>query len=167
VAHRQHKAELHVLNKAIKRCMLQVMACLPGGDGYMCRCHEADLRFMVAFESPVRAVEWCLLVQVGCWVGRVLSKLSEGGSKEGRGCWLHERDAARRDKFKFLVVCDGTKQVMGRDGKGGSLLHSDGDFPPAASSTGGCICVSEVNLAGAAPDTLHQVLCEDCLKRIN
>ena len=67
LAHRQHKAELHVLNKAIKRCMLQVMACLPGGDGYMCRCHEADLRFMVAFESPVRAVEWCLLVQVGGW----------------------------------------------------------------------------------------------------
>ena len=45
--------------------MLQLMADLPGGDGYMCRCHEPDLKYLVAFESPVRAVQWCLLLQVG------------------------------------------------------------------------------------------------------
>jgi hypothetical protein len=65
LSHKQHKAELHLLNKAIKRCMVQLMSGLPGGDGYICRCHEPDLKYMVAFRSHVRAVQWCLLMQVG------------------------------------------------------------------------------------------------------
>jgi hypothetical protein len=65
VTQKHHKSQLHAMNKAIRRCMLQQMADLPGGDGYMCRCHEPDMKYMVAFESPVRAVQWCLLVQVG------------------------------------------------------------------------------------------------------
>lgn len=31
--------------------------------GYLCRIQEGDLKFMVAFSSPVTAVEWCLTVQ--------------------------------------------------------------------------------------------------------
>ncbi|KAF6251508.1 hypothetical protein COO60DRAFT_610652 [Scenedesmus sp. NREL 46B-D3] len=31
--------------------------------GYLCRVQEGDLRFMVAFASPVAALEWCLVVQ--------------------------------------------------------------------------------------------------------
>jgi hypothetical protein len=64
ITQKHHKSHLAALNKAIQRCMLQQMSDLPGGDGYMCRCHEPDLKYMVAFESPVRAVQWCLLVQV-------------------------------------------------------------------------------------------------------
>lgn len=64
LTYKHQKSQLHALNKAIRRCMLQQIAHLPGGDGYMCRCHEPDLKYMVAFESPVRAAQWCLLVQV-------------------------------------------------------------------------------------------------------
>jgi hypothetical protein len=32
--------------------------------GYLCRVQEGDMKFMVAFASPVTALEWCLLVQV-------------------------------------------------------------------------------------------------------
>jgi hypothetical protein len=28
------------------------------------QCQEADLKYMIAFESPHRAVQWCLAVQV-------------------------------------------------------------------------------------------------------
>lgn len=31
--------------------------------GYLCRVQEGDLKFMVAFGSPVSALEWCLVVQ--------------------------------------------------------------------------------------------------------
>jgi hypothetical protein len=62
LSHKHHKSQLHAVNKTIQRCMLQQMAALPGRDGYLCRSHE--LKYMVAFESPVRAVQWCLLVQV-------------------------------------------------------------------------------------------------------
>lgn len=61
LSHKHHKSQLHAVNRTIQRCMLQQMAALPGRDGYLCRSHE--LKFMVAFESPVRAVQWCLLVQ--------------------------------------------------------------------------------------------------------
>lgn len=67
LSHKHHKSQLHAVNKAIQRCMLQQTASLTEGDGYMCRSHE--LKFMVAFESPVRAVQWCLLVQVGWALG--------------------------------------------------------------------------------------------------
>lgn len=63
-SHKHQKPELHSINRAIRRCMKQLMADLHGGDGYMCRCHETDLKYMVVFESPVRAVQWCLLLQV-------------------------------------------------------------------------------------------------------
>lgn len=32
--------------------------------GYLCRVQEGDLKMMVAFASPVTALEWCLVVQV-------------------------------------------------------------------------------------------------------
>lgn len=53
-----------MVNKAIIKCLLQQLRSLPGGDGYLCRCQEADLKYMVAFEQPHKAVQWCLLVQV-------------------------------------------------------------------------------------------------------
>lgn len=49
--------------------------------GYLCRVQEGDMKFMVAFASPVTALEWCLLVQVrrevkgGSVGGSVLCKL--------------------------------------------------------------------------------------------
>lgn len=42
--------------------------------GYLCRVQEGDMKFMVAFASPVTALEWCLLVQV-CSGLRVKGKL--------------------------------------------------------------------------------------------
>jgi len=63
--HKHNKSELQAANRAIRRCMKQLMADLPGEDGYMCRCHEPDMKYMVVFESSVRAVQWCLLLQVG------------------------------------------------------------------------------------------------------
>jgi hypothetical protein len=47
--------------------------------GYLCRVQEGDMKFMVAFASPVTALEWCLLVQV-CRVCRDVS---------GRRFWRH------------------------------------------------------------------------------
>jgi hypothetical protein len=55
---------LRVLNKSIRRCMLKLQQELPGHDGYVCRCQAAELKFIVAFESPVHALQWCLLLQV-------------------------------------------------------------------------------------------------------
>lgn len=37
--------------------------------GYLCRVQEGDMKFMVAFASPVTALEWCLVVQVRCCCG--------------------------------------------------------------------------------------------------
>lgn len=39
--------------------------------GYLCRVQEGDLKMMVAFASPVMALEWCLLVQVRCCGGLI------------------------------------------------------------------------------------------------
>jgi hypothetical protein len=39
--------------------------------GYLCRVQDGDMKFMVAFASPVTAMEWCLLVQVS-WPGLCL-----------------------------------------------------------------------------------------------
>lgn len=43
--------------------------------GYLCRVQEGDMKFMVAFASPVTALEWCLLVQV--WAGVYVSRGSQ------------------------------------------------------------------------------------------
>lgn len=58
------RRETHLVNKAIVKCLLQQMRALASGDGYLCRTQEADLKYMVAFEQPHNAVQWCLLVQV-------------------------------------------------------------------------------------------------------
>ncbi len=58
------RSETHQVNKAIIKCLLLQMRALACGDGYLCRCQEADLKYMVAFEHPHNAVQWCLLVQV-------------------------------------------------------------------------------------------------------
>lgn len=60
-----------------------LLAALPESDGvrdgYLCREQECDMRFMVCFRETTRALEWCLLVQVGvclasgCGVCRVAS----------------------------------------------------------------------------------------------
>eukprot|EP00879_Flechtneria_rotunda_P013105 GHRR01013688.1.p1 GENE.GHRR01013688.1~~GHRR01013688.1.p1 ORF type:complete len:421 (+),score=166.22 GHRR01013688.1:1285-2547(+) len=44
-------------------CMLQQLEAIHNGDGYLCRCQEADLKYMIAFEEPHRALQWCLAVQ--------------------------------------------------------------------------------------------------------
>lgn len=68
VGSKQHAGQLQLLHKAIQRCMQRLMSDLPGGDGYLCHCCDAEpqLRYMVAFTSPVRAAQWCMLLQVGC-----------------------------------------------------------------------------------------------------
>lgn len=48
--------------------------------GYLCRVQEGDMKFMVAFASPVTALEWCLLVQV--------SGLRVGGTSPVGYAWL-------------------------------------------------------------------------------
>jgi hypothetical protein len=50
--------------------LLQVLlAALPEADGqcdgYLCREQEGDMKYMLAFREPSRALQWCLLVQVG------------------------------------------------------------------------------------------------------
>jgi hypothetical protein len=35
------------------------------------QCQEADLKYMVAFENPHRAVQWCLAVQVSAALCRI------------------------------------------------------------------------------------------------
>lgn len=64
------------VSKAIKQCMLQQLQALPGGDGYLCHKLEAEFRFMLAFEQPHKAMQWCLLMQVStgwCMVGVFLT----------------------------------------------------------------------------------------------
>jgi hypothetical protein len=68
-AYKRQRREAHAVSKAIRRCMLQMLDEVQEGqhdarDGYLCRCQEADLKYMVAFASPHKAVQWCLLVQV-------------------------------------------------------------------------------------------------------
>jgi hypothetical protein len=57
-------------------CCQVVLAALPLADGqpagYMCREQECDMKFMLAFKEPSRALEWCLLVQVKCDTGVLL-----------------------------------------------------------------------------------------------
>lgn len=113
LAHKHHKTELQSLNKAIRRCMLQLTTDLPGGDGYMCRSHEADLRYLVAFESPVNAVQWCLLVSVRTrgreqgigWrgrEGRQVLVVACGGATEGCGLGANRLLSGR---FNALAAC--------------------------------------------------------------
>jgi hypothetical protein len=82
-SYKRHRSETHALRKAITRCMLNMLDDLPeteeGRDGYLCRCQEADLKYMVSFKTAHMALQWCMLVQVraaaaaavllwGCWV---------------------------------------------------------------------------------------------------
>lgn len=44
-------------------CLLQaLLLSLP--DGYLCREQEAVLKYMVAFQEPTKAMEWCIMMQV-------------------------------------------------------------------------------------------------------
>ncbi|KAF6263274.1 hypothetical protein COO60DRAFT_1671048 [Scenedesmus sp. NREL 46B-D3] len=60
---KQSRAAVRGVNASIVKVMLQQMAHAPGRDGYLCRCQEGDLKYMVAFEQPHHAVQWCLAVQ--------------------------------------------------------------------------------------------------------
>lgn len=70
--YKRNRGDTHALKKAITRCMLQMLDELPetdeGRDGYLCRCQEADLKYMVSFKAPHMALQWCMLVQVRCGV---------------------------------------------------------------------------------------------------
>lgn len=50
-SYKRNRTDTHALRKAITRCMLQMLDELPeteeGRDGYLCRCQEADLKYMV------------------------------------------------------------------------------------------------------------------------
>jgi hypothetical protein len=60
------RSEVQEVCKTIRQCMLQQLEVLPGRDGYLCRCKDSDTKYIAAFEQPHVAVQWCLLVQVGC-----------------------------------------------------------------------------------------------------
>uniref|UniRef100_A0A383VNF8 Guanylate cyclase domain-containing protein n=1 Tax=Tetradesmus obliquus TaxID=3088 RepID=A0A383VNF8_TETOB len=60
---KQSRATVRGVHAAIVRVLLAQMEAVAGGDGYLCRCQEGDLKYMVAFEQPHHAVQWCLLVQ--------------------------------------------------------------------------------------------------------
>ncbi|WIA21437.1 hypothetical protein OEZ85_000648 [Tetradesmus obliquus] len=60
---RHSHSEVHALHKAIVHCMGQQLGSLPAEDGYLCRCQESALHYMVAFEQADLAARWCLLVQ--------------------------------------------------------------------------------------------------------
>jgi hypothetical protein len=48
------------------QAMLLALPCREGRrDGYLARQQEGELKYMLAFASPVRALEWALLLQVG------------------------------------------------------------------------------------------------------
>lgn len=67
-SYKRNRSEAHALKKAVTRCMLQMLDELPetdeGRDGYLCRCQEADLKYMVSFKAAHMALQWCMLVQV-------------------------------------------------------------------------------------------------------
>lgn len=68
-SYKRNRSEAHALKKAVTCCMLQMLDELPetdeGRDGYLCRCQEADLKYMVSFRAAHMALQWCMLVQVG------------------------------------------------------------------------------------------------------
>jgi len=53
---------LHKLSSFVCDCMQAVLLALP--DGYLCREQEGELKYMLAFQEPTRAAEWCLIMQV-------------------------------------------------------------------------------------------------------
>lgn len=68
-SYKRNRGETHALKKAITRCMLQMLDELPESDdgsrdGYLCRCQETDLKYMVSFRAAHVALQWCMLVQV-------------------------------------------------------------------------------------------------------
>ncbi|WIA21067.1 hypothetical protein OEZ85_005388 [Tetradesmus obliquus] len=60
---KQSRATVRGVHAAIVRVLLAQMEAVAGGDGYLCRCQEGAFQYMVAFEQPHHAVQWCLLVQ--------------------------------------------------------------------------------------------------------
>ncbi|WIA41351.1 hypothetical protein OEZ86_004944 [Tetradesmus obliquus] len=49
---KQSRATVRGVHAAIVRVLLAQMEAVAGGDGYLCRCQEGDLKYMVAFEQP-------------------------------------------------------------------------------------------------------------------
>jgi hypothetical protein len=54
------------LRAADKLFLLFLLAYLP--LLLLLQCQEADLKYMIAFEQPHKAVQWCLAVQVRWWL---------------------------------------------------------------------------------------------------
>jgi hypothetical protein len=51
----------HVVSRLLRRVMLAALDAVPGS--YLCREQEGDLKYMLAFPSASRALQWCLIVQ--------------------------------------------------------------------------------------------------------
>ncbi|WIA10689.1 hypothetical protein OEZ85_010869 [Tetradesmus obliquus] len=90
--------------------------------GYLCRVQEGDLRFMVAFASPVAALEWCLVVQEAAmylpWPTEPVLLYE--------GCTV-ERDAQGHIVFRGprikMGVCEGVPSSIFPDHEGRADYH--------------------------------------------
>eukprot|EP00775_Hariotina_reticulata_P005277 gene5277-5512_t len=58
---RKKEQAAHVVHNTLQRIMQAVLLALP--DGYLCREQEGELKYMLAFQEPTRAAEWCLIMQ--------------------------------------------------------------------------------------------------------
>lgn len=69
-----------------------LLLALPCRDGYLARQQEGELKYMLAFASPARALEWALLLQVGGRRCLVVKQISG---------WREERQAAQAAAIRF------------------------------------------------------------------
>ncbi|KAF5835292.1 hypothetical protein DUNSADRAFT_7617 [Dunaliella salina] len=58
-----NRKEARNASDMIVNVFISVMRQLDSRDGYLCRVQGSDLKYMVAFEKPQVALEWCLCVQ--------------------------------------------------------------------------------------------------------
>eukprot|EP00200_Dunaliella_tertiolecta_P019164 CAMPEP_0202400750 /NCGR_PEP_ID=MMETSP1128-20130828/2982_1 /ASSEMBLY_ACC=CAM_ASM_000463 /TAXON_ID=3047 /ORGANISM="Dunaliella tertiolecta, Strain CCMP1320" /LENGTH=1520 /DNA_ID=CAMNT_0049004399 /DNA_START=82 /DNA_END=4641 /DNA_ORIENTATION=- len=58
-----NRKEARNASDIIVNVFISVMRQLDSRDGYLCRVQGSDLKYMVAFEKPQVALEWCLCVQ--------------------------------------------------------------------------------------------------------
>ena len=62
---RRRRADSAVVHNLISQTLVETLAYFPvtKGQGYLCREQDGEFKYMIAFETPAGALEWCLLLQ--------------------------------------------------------------------------------------------------------
>ncbi|WIA42187.1 hypothetical protein OEZ86_009450 [Tetradesmus obliquus] len=78
-----------LLHATLSRLMQALLLALPCRDGYLARQQEGELKYMLAFASPARALEWALLLQEVLlhvpWPAAVLDAFASSCSSSSHG----------------------------------------------------------------------------------